>query len=58
MNHDKHTIEAEIISIIKKIQVFGLITFKGCSTPQEIQNSIEVLRSKTFRSCSTLQKIQ
>lgn len=38
---------------IKKIQVLGLITFKGYNTPQEIQKSIKVYGTKTFRDCNT-----
>ena len=53
MNNNKHTAEAEIVSAIKKIQVLGPITFRDCSTSQEIQKSISILGPKTFRGYST-----
>ncbi len=48
MRHDNYTAKAEIALAIKKIQVLGLITFRGCSTPHELPKSIDVLGPKTY----------
>ena len=53
MSHDNHIIEAEITFIIKKYQVLGILTFRSYSSPQEIQNCIEVLGPKIFGSWNT-----
>ena len=53
MSYNNHIAEVEIASVIKKTQVLGPITFKNCSTPQEIQKSIKVLKPKTFKGFST-----
>ena len=55
ITHNNHKAEVEIVLTMKKFQVLSLITFRGYSFPQTIQNSIRVLGAKTYKSYSTSQ---
>lgn len=49
MSHDNDIADVEITLALKKIHVLGPIIFRGCSTPQKIEDSSKVLGSKIFR---------